>query len=134
MSPFTCLILLNCFYRSQFHLGVLMFKLSVLSWRPWRLCGSNVFVFYCNYGSGSAQIAQRRIQPAIRGICAISAASAGLPAGQKCQFSASLPHIRLPFQRMYCKICSSCCWRSDFLRVWSLGLSPLCHEMERGRG
>jgi hypothetical protein len=45
--------------------------------------------------------------PSIRCTCAISAPSAVLPADTKCQFSALLPHIRPPFQRMYCTNCES---------------------------
>jgi hypothetical protein len=45
---------------------------------------------------------------AIRCTCAISAASAGLPATQNCQFSALLPHSRQSFRREICKFCKNC--------------------------
>ncbi len=42
------------------------------------------------------------IDRAFRCICVISADSTEPPADTKCQFSASLPHTRLPFQRELC--------------------------------
>ncbi len=39
----------------------------------------------------------------------ISVALPDTPADTKCQFRALLPHIRLPFQRESCCICSICC-------------------------
>ncbi len=44
----------------------------------------------------------------IRCTCVISAASAGPPASQNCQFSGIEGAIRQSFQRKYCKICKIC--------------------------
>jgi hypothetical protein len=58
-----------------------------------------------------AQYARGGHSRANREICVISAASAGTLASQYSQFSAMLPHIRLPFQREICtncEICESC--------------------------
>ena len=96
---------------------------SLCAFTTLRLC-VEIFILPLHTGRLTpAHPPKRHSQNAAADIGELSAALADRSANsamQKCQFGGSLPHIRLPFRRKYCKLCNFC----EFVNQKAMSLHP----------